>query len=235
MTNSSFNTDDHDLTVCIPTLNEEESIGEVVEEVQENGYEPLVIDGGSTDNTQSIVEQKGGVLVDQSYSGGKGAAVFEVMKRIEDNTLVLLDGDCTYEPNHIDGMVEAVREDDFDQVIGNRFDNMEKNAMSKSHVFGNKCANLAFKAIIGEYLVDILSGFRALDLRSFNVEDINSRGFDIETELCAYSVFQDHRIKIMDTNYYERKGESKLGEVSDSTQIIKRMIRCRIEMSDWSR
>ena len=44
----------------------------------------------------------GAVVVEQSYSGGKGAAVVEVMDNLDDGILVLLDGDCTYEPAHID-------------------------------------------------------------------------------------------------------------------------------------
>lgn len=229
MRDQVFRTED-DVTVCIPTLNEEESIGRVVEDVQKNGYEPLVIDGGSTDDTKEIAEINGAVVVEQSYSGGKGAAVVEVMDNLGDGILVLLDGDCTYEPAHIDRIVEAVRENGFQHVIGNRFADMEEDAMSRSHIFGNKCANLSFRIIIGKYLVDVLSGFRAIDLGSFNTESIQSRGFDIESELCAYSVAKDHKIRIMDTSYYERQGESKLGEISDTLKILKRMVHCRRRM-----
>lgn len=230
MRDQVFRTEDDDVTVCIPTLNEEESIGDVVEDVRRNGYEPLVIDGGSADDTQEVAERNGAVVVEQSYSGGKGAAVVEVMDNLDDGILVLLDGDCTYEPTHIDRIVEAVRENGYQHVIGNRFANMEEDAMSKSHIFGNKCANLSFRIIIGEYLVDVLSGFRAIDLDSFNSESIQSRGFDIESELCAYSVSEGHDVKVMDTSYYKRRGESKLGEVSDTVKILKRMVDCRRRM-----
>lgn len=230
MKSQSFETKDDEVTVCIPTLNESESIGEVVNDIRRKGYEPLIIDGGSTDGTKGIAKEQGGVVVEQTYTGGKGAAVLEVIDNIDEGVLVLLDGDCTYEPEHIDRMVELVTQEGFQQVIGNRFSDMEEGSMSSSHLFGNKCANLAFRLIIGKYLVDILSGFRAIDLQSFNSEDIQSKGFDIETELCAYSVSRNHNIRIMDTSYYERKGESKLGEISDTMKILKRMVSCRNRM-----
>lgn len=215
--------------VCIPTYNEEESIEEVLENVQESGYEPVVIDGGSTDKTVSIVKDKEVELMEQQYEGGKGAAVVEALEKIDTDILVLIDGDCTYEPRDIDKLIEPIRQDEYDHVLANRFHNMDKEAMSTLHIFGNRVVNLVFSLLFGENLVDILTGFRALRVDSFDTSKIESRGFDIETELCGYSVKNNHKIKVIGTSYYERKGESKLGEIKDSLKIGSRMLTTRLK------
>jgi glycosyltransferase involved in cell wall biosynthesis len=220
---------DMNITVCIPTFNEKESISKVISDIRECGYEPVVIDGGSTDGTVEIVENKNVELINQQYTGGKGAAIKESIDKIDTDILVLIDGDCTYEPTHIQNLVKPILKDDYDHVIGNRFHNMDPDAMSGLHKFGNKIINLIFRILFGKNLVDILTGFRALKTDSFNTKDIDSQGFDIETELSGYSIKNDHKIKIIGTNYYKRKGESKLGTIKDSIKIASRMLTTRLK------
>lgn len=70
-----------DVTVVIPTLNEEEAIGEVVEGFAKRGFRVLVIDGNSKDRTREIAREKGAEVVIQSGKG-KGQAVAEDRKSV---------------------------------------------------------------------------------------------------------------------------------------------------------
>lgn len=218
-----------EVKVCIPTLNEEASVGHVVEGVIDQGYEPVVIDGGSDDETRSVARDKGAEVVMQQIDGGKGAAMKQV---IEDEDMgeivVFLDGDRTYETEHIDRLVEPIVKDDCDHVIGNRFADMKEGSMETSHRFGNRAINLVFRGFYGQNVADLLTGFRAINTSSFEDMNIKSTGFDIETELTAYSVNQDHEISVVGTSYYEREGESKLSGFKDGIKIANRLIKCRL-------
>lgn len=215
---------ENEVTVCIPTLNEEESIGGVVEDVILEGYDPVVIDGGSTDQTVNIAEELGARVIEQTYEGGKGAAVVQAIDYLDSSVMVLIDGDGTYDVSDVPDLVDPIINRGVDQVIGNRFYDMKKDSMSLSHQFGNRGINLIFRVLYGENLVDILSGFRAINLASFDSGDISSREFDIETELCAYSVKNNHKVEVVGTSYYERKGSSKLSGLSDGFKILRRMM-----------
>lgn len=49
-----------DVTVVVPTLNEEEAIGSVLRELKGSGYSNIiVVDGGSTDRTVEIAKEAG--------------------------------------------------------------------------------------------------------------------------------------------------------------------------------
>lgn len=98
-----------DVTILVPTKNEEEAIGWVIEEFQKLGYyNILVIDGHSTDRTREIAKEKGAKVVLQS-GRGKGQAVAEALKMIESEVVVMIDGDGTYDPKDVEKLLEPIR------------------------------------------------------------------------------------------------------------------------------
>ena len=46
------------VTVIVPTFNEEENIGILIDQIRKYNYEIIVCDDGSTDNTREIVKEK---------------------------------------------------------------------------------------------------------------------------------------------------------------------------------
>jgi len=87
-----------DVSVLLPTLDEAETIGWVVEGFREQGYEDiLVVDGGSSDGTRRIAEEAGARVIVQSGMG-KGQAVREGVRSVEAPVVLMADGDGTYDP-----------------------------------------------------------------------------------------------------------------------------------------
>jgi dolichol-phosphate mannosyltransferase len=74
-----------DVCILIPTLNEAETIGEIIADFKREGFDNIfVIDGNSTDSTRDIAE-RAGVKVEIQRGKGKGTAVrqaFELIDRI---------------------------------------------------------------------------------------------------------------------------------------------------------
>ena len=78
-------------TICIilPTLNEELSIGKVIDEIprhtlEEEGYEVdvVVVDGNSSDRTRQITREKGARVILERRRG-KGRAVRTALKEVK--------------------------------------------------------------------------------------------------------------------------------------------------------
>ena len=64
------------VTVVIPTLDEEEAIGPLLDEVKAAGYgKILVVDGYSKDRTAEVARQKGAQVVGQHGKGKTGAVL----------------------------------------------------------------------------------------------------------------------------------------------------------------
>lgn len=214
--------DRSDVCVLLPTLNEAETIGNVIDGFREGGFENiLVVDGDSSDDTREIAADHGARVVTQSGSG-KGQAVREGVDAIESPYVLMADGDGTYRPADADAMLEPIFADRAEHVIGNRFADMEPGAMTRLNAIGNRLINRLFAAIHGRNLSDILSGYRAFTRESFDRFRLDADGFGIETELAAECVGQGVSTEVVPITYRSRPGESEtnLHPIADGGRII---------------
>jgi len=206
--------------ILIPALNEEESIGEVIEGFKRAGYSNiLVVDGNSTDRTREVAKEKGAEVIVQS-GRGKGQAVIEAFQLIEDDVVVLIDADGTYLASEVDRLLEPIKRGIADHVVGNRLINFEKGAFTKLNLFGNKIINFLFRLLYGVELHDILSGYRALTKDVYKSVNLEKMGFELETELTVETIANGFKIVEVPISYRKRAGKTKLKPVSDGYRIV---------------
>jgi len=209
------------VTIVIPTLNEEETIGDVIERFKKLGYSDiLVIDGKSSDRTREIAAEKGARVVIQSGEG-KGQAIAEAFTIVDSDVVVIIDGDGTYMPEEVDKLLNPIRNDKADHVVGNRFAGYEEGAFTKLNLVGNKILNTFFRFIYGVELHDILSGYRALKKEVYKNVELKKLGFEIETELTVETLVKGFRILEVPITYKRRSGRAKLRPIRDGIRIGK--------------
>ncbi len=210
-----------DVCVLVPTLNEEPTIGDVVTAFIEAGYtNVLVVDGGSTDDTQEVALTAGADVLVQS-GDGKGQAVREAVAQIDVPYVLMLDGDGTYDPGDAERMLEPLSRG-YEHVIGNRFAGMDDDAMRALNSFGNRMINRAFRFIHGADYEDILSGYRAFTVDSFERLSLDADGFTIETELAVECVKHGIETTVVPVSYAARPADSEtnLHPIRDGGTII---------------
>jgi dolichol-phosphate mannosyltransferase len=198
-----------DVCVLIPTLDEAETIGDVIQGLHDLGLDDvLVMDGGSSDDTREIARDLGARVETQTGSG-KGQAVREAVARYVDADYVLmLDGDGTYHPEDAGAVLEPLLDGPYEHVVGNRFGDLRSGAMTRMHQFGNSLVNAAFRFIHGRDLADILSGYRAFTRASFERMNLAAEGFEIETEMAVECVKNDVPTTVVPVSYLPRPDES---------------------------
>ncbi|MFC7114833.1 S-layer glycoprotein N-glycosyltransferase AglJ [Natronoarchaeum sp. GCM10025703] len=210
-----------DVCVLIPTLDEAETIGDVIDGFRAEGYENvLVIDGGSADETREIARDHGARVVEQRGEG-KGQAVIEALEEIDAEYVLLVDGDATYRPEDADAMLEPLREGRAEHVIGNRFADMHPGAMTRLNRLGNRLINRTFAVVHHRNLTDVLSGYRAFSVESIERLDLSSNGFGIETELAVECVRQGIDTEVVPIGYHPRPdgSETNLHPLRDGAVI----------------
>ncbi|MCW3134224.1 MAG: S-layer glycoprotein N-glycosyltransferase AglJ [Methanophagales archaeon] len=208
-----------DVKVCvlIPTLDEEETIGMVIRGFKSEGFENVfVIDGNSKDSTREIAKREG-ARVEIQRGRGKGAAVKQAFELIEDEVIVMIDGDGTYSPSEVGKLIDPIVKGEAEHVIGNRF--AYGGAFAKLHRLGNWVLNKIFGFGYGIRLNDILSGYRALTRDAVKKMNLEVEGFEIEAEMAIESVKKGIKIKEVPIRYEKRKGKSKLNFVRDGSKI----------------
>jgi len=196
--------DRDDVCVLVPTLNEAETIGEVIDGFTSRGFENvLVVDGDSTDGTTDVTRERGARVLQQSGTG-KGQAIREALDHVESEYVLMLDGDGTYRPADADAMLEPLLDGEYEHVIGDRFADMESGAMSRFNRFGNGMFNWVFRHVHGENFEDILSGYRAFTRESMENFYLNADGFGVETEMAVECVKHDVPTTVVPIRYEAR-------------------------------
>ena len=214
-----------EVCILIPTLNEGPTIGDIVREFRELGYNHIfVIDGNSTDNTVKISRESGANVSTQSGKG-KGNAIIEAFAIIEQPYILMLDGDGTYNPKDAEKMLTPLFSG-FDQVIGDRLINAEEGSFSRLNLFGNQMVNLLFKVAHSRDLHDILSGYRAFTRSAVQQMNLKQKGFEIETEISVESVRNGQRVMVVPIRYSRRPGTTtKLSPFHDGIKIVSTIYR----------
>ncbi|MDL5360565.1 S-layer glycoprotein N-glycosyltransferase AglJ [Halalkalicoccus sp. NIPERK01] len=197
-----------DVSVVLPTLDEAETIGSVVDGFRAQGFsEVLVVDGNSEDATREIAAIHGARVVIQSGEG-KGQAVREALSHVDTPYVLMADGDGTYRPEDADAMLEPLRSGEAEHVIGDRFADMADDAMGRLNRAGNGLINRAFAYIHGRDLGDILSGYRAFTRESAERMALAEDGFGIETELAVECMRRNVPTAVVPIRYEPRPESS---------------------------
>lgn len=106
------------VSVIIPAFNEEENIASVIHTAKKCKYvkEIIVVDNKSTDRTEEIAKKEGAKVV-KCEQQGKGYAMEEGIKHVENNIIVFLDADIAdYTEDVVDKLVVPIIEKDIDFV-----------------------------------------------------------------------------------------------------------------------
>ncbi len=211
------------ISVILPTMNEEESIGEVLDEIKSalrgRDYEILMVDTNSRDRTRDIGREKGAVIIDEPRRG-YGRAYKTGFQRATGDIIVTLDADTTYPASDIPRLVDMLLREKLDFISTDRLTGMEKDAMTFSHRFGNwmlvKAANLLF----GLHLRDSQSGMWVFRRDILKKLDLTSDGMPLSEEI-KIEAFTKLRAKEVGIKYRPRKGEVKLNSWKDGKENLR--------------
>jgi dolichol-phosphate mannosyltransferase len=212
--------------VClIPTLNECDTVTEVVQKALPFVHRVIVIDGHSNDDT-CILAQEAGAKILYQQGKGKGMALRTAFNRIRGDIYIIIDGDATYDASEITKLLQPVLEDTADIVIGSRLKGkMETGSISRLNKFGNRLFNLLINTLFQSSITDSQSGFRVLNNKAVRTLDLSSTGFEIETEITVKALKHGLRILELPITYARRRGTpSKLNSFKAGSRILKTII-----------
>lgn len=157
--------------VIIPAYNEAETLASVVARLHEDapGYDILIVDDGSQDDTARIAAALDGVtLVKLPFNLGIGGAMqtgFKYALRNGYDVGVQCDADGQHPPHQIRDLVAHLDKSDADLVIGSRYVADTGYKPSCFRRIGKSLLSRIVDALIGGGITDTTSGFRAANRR----------------------------------------------------------------------
>lgn len=175
------------IAVTIPCHNEAATIATVIAGFREAlpEAEIYVFDNNSSDGTADIARRAGAIVRSETRQG-KGCVVQRIFADVEADIYVMADGDGTYDSSLAPTLIELMKRNHVDMVVGTRA-NVTRDAGRNGHAFGNRLFNSLFSAMFGRQFTDIFSGYRVFSRRFVKSFPAVSRGFEIETEMSVHA------------------------------------------------
>jgi dolichol-phosphate mannosyltransferase len=233
------------VTVVVPTYNEKENIGRLLDVLAENfkkrsqhEFKILVVEGNSPDGTADEVKSKKDqygfieLLMEKEKAGLGAAYVYgfkHALKHFSPDILVEMDADFQHDPNDVIRLVDAI-EEGADYAIGSRF--IKGGGIPDDWEFYRKFlsigGNLFSKVVLGIFNVnDFTSGFKASRVKGFvdklDLDSIMSSGFAYKIDL----LFKMHQLgaKIKEVPIIfglRNRGDSKMekNNFMDSLKVV---------------
>ncbi len=201
--------------VCliIPTYNEAENIGRVVQEALALPPHPayileiLVVDGNSRDGTGEVAAQAGAKVVAQRHGRGYGAACYTGFEEATSADILLyLDGDYSDPPGCIPALLENMLANKADLTLGSRtLGGFEKGALPAHAILGNRVVVALINLLYRQHFSDLPS-FKAIrreTLASFQMQEFT---YGWTTEMLVKAARTNCHITEVPITYRRRGG-----------------------------
>ena len=215
------------VSVVIPTLNEAGNLVEELETINKVLAYPkeiIIVDGNSTDGTQKIAKDAKCKLVIEPRRG-YGLALRTGFKHAKGDVIVMVDGDGTYEVEHINLLIAAMIKKDAELCLATRMYDPNK-AMGMMNFVGNKIITFCFNMLYKQNLSDSQSGFRAIARSAIEKVQCKEDDMAFATEMLVTFAKKGFKMIEVPSRYKPRiYGKTKLRKVKSGVEIFTTIIR----------
>lgn len=233
------------ITIIIPALNEEGSVGQVVQQFLNLDSElftittVIIVDNGSCDNTAQVARAAGAFVVHEPEQG-YGAACLRGIDSIKDADFVAFaDADGSDFPEDLETMMQVCVKQKADLVVGSRVDAAKKNGSLPFHQrFGNKLAAGILGSFFSIRLTD-LGPFRVIRYSMLKDIQMADRGFGWTVEMELKVLANKGRLIEVPVQYQKRiAGSSKisgtvLGSLTAGIVILRTLLKGFFTTGIW--
>ena len=216
--------------MIIPTRNEAETICECIQRAElafaKSGLEgEVIVADSSSDKTASIAASCGARVV-RPEKLGYGNAYLAGFREAQGDFIVLMDGDLTYDPGAIQGMIALLQSGSYDMVMGSRLKGeILPGAMPALHRYiGNPILTWVLNQLFSTGISDAHCGLRAITREGLKKLSLKSGGMEFASEMVIEAASKDLRIAEVPITYYPRKGDSKLHSFTDGWRHLRFMM-----------
>jgi len=219
-----------EVSVIIPTLNEEQNIAWVLDRLPPDVDEVVIVDGRSTDSTiETALAVRPDARVVLEPRPGKGAALRAGFDAARGDYVVMLDADGSMNPGEITRFVDALR-DGGELAKGSRF--MPEGGTSDMTLV-RRAGNAALRGFVNVLyrcrFTDLCYGFCGFRRAALAELELSSDGFEIETEIVVRAVKAHLRItEVPSFESPRRHGDSNLNAWRDGRRVLRTLLHERV-------
>lgn len=197
------------VSVIIPCFNEQESIGNVLRDLEaqmeELGcpHETIVVDDGSTDGSRAAIEESGvsTKVIHHRSNRGYGASLKEGIRAAGMDYVLIMDADGQHPAENIAVLLEAL--EDYDMVVGAR----KQQGSHHWRMPGKAIVKMVSQVLVGMKIPDINCGFRLIRRTdALKYMHLCSDGFSFSTSITLAFLSDHMAVKFVPIDIRPRQG-----------------------------
>lgn len=194
--------------IVVPAFNEAKNLPILIPNIHRYGWEALVINDCSTDNTEEVLKDIGCQHLNLTNNVGLAGVTqigFKYAHEHDYDAVIVTDGDGQHPPKFISKLVKEI-DQGYDYVVGSRFVSEKK--PTSLRMIGSRLICFAIFLKTGKKVTDPTSGMRALgkNLLDDFAENMN---FIAEPDALTYVIKKGYNFKEVQVEMMEREtGES---------------------------
>jgi glycosyltransferase involved in cell wall biosynthesis len=217
--------------VVLPAYNEATRIQPVIEAIAEKGYNMVIVNDGSSDNTLEVITESKRKYPDKIHiyslviNRGVGVATqtgFDAVLFFNPKYVVSMDSDGQHSADDLDNVIMPLVTGEAEAVIGVR----PLKDMPFSRNFANKVMNLLTRIFYKVNVSDSQTGFRAITRDALRKIDINAKGYLISSEFIRE--VNDNGIPFVEVpiqTIYTPETQAKGTNTKEAIKILIQMVR----------
>ncbi len=206
----------HSLSVVLPAHNEEAAIAGTLQSVIDAlsqwvpDFEVIVVNDGSKDATQTIVEEASIVdprirLINHAENQGYGAALVSGFEAVTKDLVFFMDSDGQFDIHDLENFFSHI--DTYDAVLGYRMQRQDT-WVRKLNAWGWK---LLVRLVFGLRVRDIDCAFKLYRAQFFRENRLETRGAMINTEILYKFTREGHTYTQLGVHHLPRRGGQATG------------------------
>ncbi len=211
--------------VLIPTYNEAKTIGKLITAIESEGFDVLVVDDGSKDDTASIARNAGAVVIEHKINRGKGASLKAGFAYVLENgydIALIMDGDGQHNPKDIKRFIKASQSTGADLIIGNRM--QDTKSMPPIRWLTNKWMSGFISKLCGQHIPDSQCGFRLIKRRVIERIKLVSSKYDTESEILIRAGKKNFKLSSIPIKSIYNGEASDIHPIKDALRFIRLVI-----------
>jgi len=208
------------LSIVIPAKNEELGLQALLPDLRQQYPEAeiIVVNDGSTDNTEQVCRDAGVTVFTHPYPKGNGAAVKSGARMCRGDYVVFMDGDGQHSAADVGRLLDKIHEG-YDLVVGARTGRESQASVARwsANAFYNRFASW----MVDRRIDDLTSGFRCVDRRKFlSFLYLLPNGFSYPTTSTMAFFRAGYSVGFVPITISARLGKSHISLVKDGIRFL---------------
>lgn len=207
------------VSIIIPAKNEQVGLARILPMIRQNlpDAEIIVVNDGSSDNTNDACRAHDVRVVTHPYSMGNGAAIKSGARSATGDILVFMDADGQHNPDDIPRLISKYSEG-YDMVVGARHSSSQA---SLGRSYANRIYNRLASWMVGRRIDDLTSGFRVATAAKFReFIYLLPNGFSYPTTITMSFFRAGYPIAYLPIHAGNRQGESHINPLHDGLRFL---------------